>query len=1364
MGDEIKVYLPRMVQPVLQLFMQDTSEQKLSTQKMLGALQLCGASLDEYLHLLISPIVKVFETNSNPLEVRKVALDTINKLSNTLDFSDFASQIIHGIANVIDQCPDLRSDAMETLCCLVLQLGHRYKIFIPMLKKVLFKHRYQYHKYDMYVCRLLKDEPLTPDDDVDQQTKSKKLPPPTQDFDNLEAASFKKYNVDVNCLAKVWSTQGRISKDDWIEWLRRLSVELLKESPSPSLRSCWALAQAYSTLARELFNAAFVSCWMDLKSVHQEELLSHLKTVLKFQNIPEIAQTILNLAEFMEHCEEAVSRLPLGNELLGDCAIKCHAYAKALHYKEEEFHQDPSSRTLESLIAINNKLQQADASQRCGRVCTELPQHEFQVLLRGIIGITLPCVQEEWYESLRDWDAAYKAYQNKQYLRPDDMNLTLGRMRCLSALCKWSDLYQLAEDSWGAVDDETRQKMSVMASAAAWGLGEWDRMKQYVSSIPKGTMDCSFYHALLNIHGKEFNKAQECINDARDILYTELTALVGESYNRAYSVMVSTQLLSELEEIIQCLTIPDKKQVLQQSWWDRLLGCQHNVEDWQRILQVRSMVLTQQEEIKSWVKFASICRKSGKMDLSKKTLMSLLTSDQSFSEQLQPISLQYPQVTLAYMKHLWHAGQRQEAFDHLSKFIASQKPLVVEDPAHAKLLARCYLKLGDWRNHLDEKNQSHTTISTILQYYELATTKDRGWYKAWHAWAFMNFQALLLFEQGTGSSQRKNRLHDSAADVSHPDPSVVSYACSAVKGFYKSIALSVESSLQDTLRLLTVWFDYGYLPEVYETLAGGLKTVDIDTWLQVIPQLIARIDSSCRLVRKLIHDLLTAVGKQHPQALIYPLTVASKSQSSTRKEAAESILQNMCEHSSALVQQAVMVSEELIRVAILWHEQWHEGLEDASRLYFGEHNIPGMLKVLEPLHLRMDKGPETLKESSFNHTYGRDLLEAFEWCRKYQSTSNTRDLTQAWELYYNVFRRISKQLPQLTTLELQYVSPKLLACKDLELAVPGTYEPNQDIVKIRSVSHTLNVITSKQRPRKLVIHGSNGSDYMFLLKGHEDLRQDERVMQLFGLVNTLLSNDPETLKRHLSIQRYSVIPLSPNSGLIGWVPHCDTIHSLIRDYREKKKIMLNIEHRLMLQTSPDYDHLMLLQKVEVFEHAIESTTSGDDLARVLWLKSPSSEVWFDRRTNYTRSLAVMSMVGYILGLGDRHPSNLMLDRLTGRILHIDFGDCFEVAMTREKFPEKIPFRLTRMLVNAMEVTGIEGNFRRTCNSVMSVLRENKDSVMAVLEAFVYDPLLNWRLIDEHVKPKGRGGCEENWNPTSDTCSILSQQTWTDRRS
>jgi len=225
------------------------------------------------------------------------------------------------------------------------------------------------------------------------------------------------------------------------------------------------------------------------------------------------------------------------------------------------------------------------------------------------------------------------------------------------------------------------------------------------------------------------------------------------------------------------------------------------------------------------------------------------------------------------------------------------------------------------------------------------------------------------------------------------------------------------------------------------------------------------------------------------------------------------------------------------------------------------------------------------------------------------------------------------------------------------------------------------------------------------------------------------------VKKDLRIRGYSVIPLAPNSGLISWLSNCDTMHALIKDYRDARKVLLNIEHRLMLQMAPDYQLLSLIQKVEVFEHALARTT-GQDLQEVLWLKSPNSEVWLDRRTNYTRSLAVMSMVGYILGLGDRHPCNLMLDRFSGKIIHIDFGDCFEVAMDRDKFPERIPFRLTRMLINAMEVSGIEGNFRSTCESVMRVLRDNKESVMAVLEAFVYDPLINWRLLKGGAKIHG----------------------------
>lgn len=76
---------------------------------------------------------------------------------------------------------------------------------------------------------------------------------------------------------------------------------------------------------------------------------------------------------------------------------------------------------------------------------------------------------------------------------------------------------------------------------------------------------------------------------------------------------------------------------------------------------------------------------------------------------------------------------------------------------------------------------------------------------------------------------------------------------------------------------------------------------------QVIPQLIARIDTGRPLVGRLIHHLLIDIGKNHPQALVYPLTVASKSASLARRNAATKILKSMCEHSNTLVQQARMV-------------------------------------------------------------------------------------------------------------------------------------------------------------------------------------------------------------------------------------------------------------------------------------------------------------------------------------------------------------------------------------------------------------------------------------------------------------------------
>lgn len=60
------------------------------------------------------------------------------------------------------------------------------------------------------------------------------------------------------------------------------------------------------------------------------------------------------------------------------------------------------------------------------------------------------------------------------------------------------------------------------------------------------------------------------------------------------------------------------------------------------------------------------------------------------------------------------------------------------------------------------------------------------------------------------------------------------YTVPAVEGFFRSISLSHGSSLQDTLRLLTLWFEYGQNHDVYDALVDGLRSSQINTWLQVI--------------------------------------------------------------------------------------------------------------------------------------------------------------------------------------------------------------------------------------------------------------------------------------------------------------------------------------------------------------------------------------------------------------------------------------------------------------------------------------------------------------------------------------------------
>ncbi|KAK6836444.1 armadillo-type protein [Apiospora arundinis] len=1364
---EFKIYLARLLPMMLSVLDKDSSPKRTPSEKVLHAFLVFGASAEEYMHLIIPVVVQTFEKPGQPTFLRKSAVETIGKISRQVNLNDYAAKIIHPLARLLASPADmsLRHAALDTLCALIQQLGKDYLHFMGTVNKVLQAYPIQHQNYELLVSKLQKGEVLPQDLSSETQFVDQ------QDEPIFAELGSKKLEMNAIHLKTAWDTKGKSTKEDWQEWLRRFSTTLLTESPNHALRACAVLASMHLPLARELFNSAFVSCWSELYENYQDELIVNIEQAIKCEHVPpDLLGLLLNLAEFMEHDDKA---LPIDIRILGREAARCHAYAKALHYKELEFLQDQSGPAVEALIDINNQLQQYDAAIGILR--------KAQLYKDGIR------LRETWFEKLERWDEALDSYNKREANVPADqaipIDIVMGKMRCFHALGEWDALAGLAGNTWSNSAPEIQRLIAPLATAAAWGLGKWDAMDNYLQSLKRHSPDRSFFGAILALHRNQFREAAACIQQTREGLDTELSALVSESYNRAYQVVVRVQMLAELEELIVYKQADEKKKAtLRRTWEVRLQGCQRNVETWSRMLRLRGLVLAPHENMHMWIKFCNLCRKSQRMGLAEKWLKQLIGTEadletvipywQSENTPQTPnrrLLTSPPPIMYAILKYQWEYGQEtdlkaegypEKTLSCLRAFTAdisrqfdvvraNLQPQVSNDlsvmgqtnefgysvsnpPTHAQrvhvrsidelneythLLAKCYLRQGEWQVALNKDDWQYHNVQDILTSYSKATQYNPKWYKAWHAWALANFEIV----QAVGSSSVTGA-------VSRMDPAVVvGHVVQAVQGFFKSIALSSGSSLQDTLRLLTLWFAHGGSSEVNTAVVQGFGTVSVDTWLEVIPQLIARINQPNSRVRQSIHNLLSDVGRTHPQALVYPLTVAMKSSQSTRRSrSAAQIMDSMRAHSPNLVEQADSVSHELIRVAVLWHEQWYEALEEASRLYFGDQNVEGMFSTLGPLHDQLERGPQTLREISFAQTFGRDLSEAREWCRHYESSQDVNDINQAWELYYHVFRRIGRQLPQMTSLELAYCSPQLLASKDLDLAVPGTYKSGQPIVRIISFEPTVSVINSKQRPRKLIMNGSDGAAYAFVLKGHEDIRQDERCMQLFGLCNTLLAHDSECYKRHLGIQRYPAIPLSQNSGLLGWVPNSDTLHVLIREYRDTRKILTNIEHRIMVQMAPDYETLTLMQKVEVFGYALDNTT-GQDLYRVLWLKSKSSEAWLERRTNYTRSLGVMSIVGYILGLGDRHPSNFMLDRVTGKIIHIDFGDCFEVACKRDKYPEQVPFRLTRMLTYAMEVSNIEGSFRITCEQVMRVLRDNKESVMAVLEAFIHDPLLSWGL-------------------------------------
>ncbi|KAA0160855.1 hypothetical protein FNF28_05277 [Cafeteria roenbergensis] len=309
------------------------------------------------------------------------------------------------------------------------------------------------------------------------------------------------------------------------------------------------------------------------------------------------------------------------------------------------------------------------------------------------------------------------------------------------------------------------------------------------------------------------------------------------------------------------------------------------------------------------------------------------------------------------------------------------------------------------------------------------------------------------------------------------------------------------------------------------------------------------------------------------------------------------------------------------------------------------------------------------------------------------------------------------------------------------LSLSGFGEPDSQVL-VAELEPTVAVMSSKEQPKRVTAMGTDGRRHPFLCKTERrgDLRKDARVMEFATTVNRLLRRDAEGRRRALALRAYAVVVLSEDTGLAEWVQGTSTFRAEVTKVYAANK--LKDPMVVVTETYKTYQ-----KEQDMFAHDKKTMATR---FRFRWLPlfpalfhqwfpltfaGPAE--WLASRTEFARSAAAWSITGHIIGLGDRHGENLLIDTRSGACVHVDFDCIFDKGLKLRR-AEVVPFRLTGNMLDGMGLAGHEGTFRRTAEACLRVFRSERDVLLSVLEPFVHDPLVEWNRKSKRGSDSGGG--------------------------
>lgn len=320
--------------------------------------------------------------------------------------------------------------------------------------------------------------------------------------------------------------------------------------------------------------------------------------------------------------------------------------------------------------------------------------------------------------------------------------------------------------------------------------------------------------------------------------------------------------------------------------------------------------------------------------------------------------------------------------------------------------------------------------------------------------------------------------------------------------------------------------------------------------------------------------------------------------------------------------------------------------------------------------------------------------------------------------------------------------------QNVHIEIPGQYggfrKPQPELhVKVASFDPRILIMSSIRRPKRLTVRGDDEKEHNFLVKGGEDLRLDQRVEQLFEVMNEIFANNSATQKRRMSIHTYQVVPMTSRVGMIEWVNGTKPLKSILEESLKLvgdqcKKAAETIHDDFIAAHAPksggsgpgaQYGPMFTTAKREAAVakmkkqlEKIPPTLVRNGIARL----SPDPEAFIALRQRAAVSTAVFSVSSWIIGIGDRHLDNFLLNLKNGEIIGIDFGHAFGSATLVLPIPELVPFRMTPQILGMLLPLDAETLLKYNMVHAMTALHASRQTLLNVLDVFVNEPLVDWQ--------------------------------------